>query len=191
MKKLLAALTVVLALSGVYAFMPAAKFAAVTYNVALDKSKVEWNASKKAGYHTGYYPLKSGSVVLDGNKLKGGKFVIDLANLKVTDGSGERLEGHLKSKDFFDVAAFGEATYEITSVNYTSDNTADVNGNLSLKGLSVPVRFQTQIRNDDTDGKGFFAEAFFTVDRHALGITWNPAGASKDVQIAVHLFAAK
>jgi polyisoprenoid-binding protein YceI len=188
MKKLFAALTVVAVVSAL-AFKPYAKFDPVTYNVALDKSKVEWNAAKKSGYHPGYFPLKSGSVVLNGNKLTGGSFVIDLANLKVTDGSAERLEGHLKGKDFFDVTAFGEATYTITSVNYTSDNIADINGNLSLKGLSIPVKFTSNIRN--ADEKGFFAQAFFTVDRHALGITWNPNGAAKDVNVAVHLFATK
>jgi len=188
MKNLFAviALTAVVAVT---AFKPAVKVDGVTYNVATDKSRVDWFASKKSGYHPGYFPLKSGNVTLNGNKLTGGTFVIDLANLKVTDGAGERLEGHLKSKEFFDVTAFGEATYTITSVNYTSETTADINGNLSLKGLSIPVKFSSQIRN--ADEKNFFAEAFFTVDRLALGITWNPAGASKDVQIGVHLFAAK
>lgn len=188
MKKLFAVLSVA-AVVATLAFKPAPKADGVTYNVAVDKSKVDWTAAKKSGYHPGYFPLKSGSVTLNGNKLTGGKFVIDLANLKVTDGAGERLEGHLKSKDFFDVTAFGEATYEITSVNYTSENTADINGNLTLKGVSVPVKFTSQIRN--ADDKGFFAEAFFTVDRLALGINWNPAGAFKDVQIGVHLFATK
>lgn len=189
MKKLFTVLSVSFVLAAAFAFMPKAKFDTVTYNVAVDKSRVEWSASKKSGYHPGYFPLKSGTIQLDGNKLKGGKFVIDMANVKVTDASGERLEGHLKNKDFFDVTVFGEATYEITSVNYTSDNTADINGNLTLKGISVPVKFTSQIRN--ADDKGFFAEAFFNVDRHALGITWNPNGAFKDVNIAVRLFATK
>ncbi|MGJ8493606.1 YceI family protein, partial [Glaesserella parasuis] len=95
-----------------------------------------------------------------GGKLKGGEFVIDLANLKVTDpGGGDRLTGHLKTADFFDVAKFGEATYKITNVNYTGEGTATISGVLNLKGASVPVSFNASVRG--TDDKGFFGEAFF------------------------------
>ncbi|SKA05896.1 YceI family protein [Sediminibacterium ginsengisoli] len=183
MKKTLFALAGMALLMGIYSFVPKAD----TYNVNVDKSRIDWIASKKNDFHTGAFPLKSGQVVLEGNKLKGGKFVIDLANLKVTDAAGDRLAGHLKNADFFDVAKFNEATYEITGVNYTSDNTAALTGNLVLKGASFPVNLTANIRN--ADDKAFFAEAFFSLDRTALGITYN--GPSKDVQMAVHIFANK
>jgi len=35
---------------------------------------------------------------VDGGKLVGGSFVIDLANLKVTDAAGERLAWSLKKR---------------------------------------------------------------------------------------------
>jgi polyisoprenoid-binding protein YceI len=187
MKKAFLALAGVAFLTGIYSFVPRTEkkaFGALT--VATDKSRIDWVASKASDFHTGNFSLKSGQVMVDGSgKLTGGKFVIDLANLKVTDAAGDRLTGHLKSPDFFDVAKFGEATYEITSVTYTGDNVADVSGNLSLKGASIPVKFQAQIRNSNE--KGFFAQAFFSVDRTALGINFN--GPSKDVELAVHLFA--
>ncbi len=188
MKKLLFAAAILIASAGFYSFAPKAganKLAPLT--VALDKSRIDWVAAKKSDFHTGSFSLKSGELQVDGGKLKGGKFVIDLANLKVTDASGDRLAGHLKSGDFFDVAKFGEATYEITGVNYTGATTADITGNLSIKGTSVPVKFQAQIRN--ADEKGFFAQAFFTLDKTALGITYGAGNVSNDVQVAVHLFA--
>jgi hypothetical protein len=37
---------------------------------------------------------------MDGGKLTGGKFTIDIAGLKVTDGAGAKLESNLKSADF-------------------------------------------------------------------------------------------
>ncbi len=173
---------------GMYSFMPGtAKKDIATYNVNLTKSRIDWTAAKKGDFHTGIFPIKSGEVQLDGNKLKGGKFVIDLANLKVTDGTGDRLTGNLKTPDFFDVAKFGEATYEITGVNYTSDNTADIAGTLNLKGASFPVKLTANIRG--ADDKNFFAQAFFSLDRTAIGINYN--GPAKDVQLSVHLFASK
>ena len=48
---------------------------------------------------------------MDGGKLTGGKFTIDIAGLKVTDGAGAKLEGHLKSADFFETEKNPEATF--------------------------------------------------------------------------------
>ncbi|MEN9686620.1 MAG: hypothetical protein RLZZ28_2406 [Bacteroidota bacterium] len=186
MKKTLVVLASIAFLTGIYSFVPGTvKKDAASLTVNAEKSRIDWVASKASDFHTGIFALKSGTVQVDGGKLKGGKFVIDLANLKVTDAAGDRLAGHLKSPDFFDVAKFAEATYEITAVNYTGESTADVTGNLTVKGVSIPVKFQTQIRN--SNDKGFFAQAFFSVDRTLLGITYN--GPSKDVQLAVHIFA--
>lgn len=189
MKKAFFAMAGLALLTGIYSFVPGttARKEVVTYTVSVEKSRIDWVAAKKTAYHTGFFPLKSGEVQLDGNKLKGGKFVIDLTNLKVTDASSDRLTGHLKTPDFFDVAKFSEATYEITGVNYTSDNTADVTGNLVLKGATFPVKLTANIRG--ADEKSFFAQAFFSLDRTAIGINFN--GPAKDVQVAVHLFAAK
>jgi hypothetical protein len=56
--------------------MPKQKNAdAVTFTVTAQKSKVDFTGSKKSDYHTGYFPIKSGSVKIDGGKLVGGSFV--------------------------------------------------------------------------------------------------------------------
>ena len=188
MKKIVFALLGTAFLTGMYAFTPVKSTKdVVTYNVQADKSRIDWVGSKKSDFHTGNFAVKSGTIQVDGGKLKGGEFVIDLANVKVTDRAGAKLEGHLKSADFFDVAKFGEATYKITSVSYTGDNTATINGTLNLKGTSLPVSFQAAIRN--ADDKGFFAEAFFSLDRTLFGVNYGIGNVAKDVQVAVHLFA--
>jgi polyisoprenoid-binding protein YceI len=159
--------------------------APITLAVQSDKSRVDFIGSKAADFHTGSFTVKGGSVQVEAGKLVGGSFVIDLANLKVTDAAGDRLAGHLKSPDFFDVAKFGEATYTISSVNYTSATACTINGNLNIKGVPVPVSFAANIRS--ASEKGLFGQAYFSLDRTLLGIAY--AGPSNDVQIAVHLFA--
>jgi polyisoprenoid-binding protein YceI len=162
----------------------------VNYTVSAEKSRIDWIGSKKADFHTGFFPIKSGSVSVDGGKLKGGKFVIDLAGVKVTDaGGGDRLTGHLKSPDFFDVAKNAEATFEITSVNYTSATAADVAGTLNIKGNVVPVKFVANVRS--ADDKGFFAQAFLSIDRTLLGVAYGAGMVSNDVQLAIHIYGAK
>ncbi len=188
MKQILFSIAFTTVLASVYSFAPTAKTTPVaTYTVATDASKVEFIGSKKAGYHNGSFALKGGSVNVENGKIAGGKFVIDLTSVKA-DG-GEKLEGHLKSPDFFDVAKFAEATYEITSVNYTSATTADINGSLTLKGVSLPVKFTTIIRN--IDDKKLFAQANFSIDRTLWGVSYGIGMVSNDVQVAIFLFANK
>lgn len=184
MKKLVLSLVSAAMIIGISSFTVLKKKAPITLNVT-EKSRIDWIGSKAGDFHTGSFSVKSGQVQVDNGKLTGGSFVIDLANLKVTDGAGDRLAGHLKGADFFDVAKFGEATYTISSVNYTSDTNCEINGNLSLKGASIPVKFTANIRS--ASEKGFFGQAYFSVDRTTFGILYK--GPSNDVQLAVHLFA--
>jgi polyisoprenoid-binding protein YceI len=160
-----------------------------TFNVDAAKSKVEFTGSKASDFHTGYFPVKSGSIKVDGGKLVGGSFVINVAGLKVTDAAGDRLQGHLSSADFLDVAKFGEATFTITNVTYVKEGKATVTGDLSLHGVKAPVSFTAYIRSTDA-AKGFFAEAFFAFDRTAFGVNYQ-LGTDTDVQLAIHLYGTK
>lgn len=191
MKKTLLAITGFAMILGLSSFIgTGGKKETVNYNVNAEKSRIDWIGSKKGDFHTGFIPLKSGSIAVEAGKITGGKFVIDLANIKVTDaGGGDRLNGHLKSPDFFDVVKFAEASFEIATVNYTSTNTADITGNLSIKGISVPIKFTANIRS--TDDKGFFAQAFLSIDRTLLGLKYGVGMVSNDVQLAIHIFGTK
>ena len=52
-----------------------------------------------------------------------------------------KLEGHLKSGDFFEVEEFPTASYEITKVteNTAGDYNTLLEGNLTIKGITKPV----------------------------------------------------
>lgn len=159
------------------------------YVVNTKDSKVEFTGNKKSGYHPGYFPIKNGTVNVANGKIIGGKFEIDIAGIKVTDESGEHLEGTLKSKDFFNAAAFGTAQYDINAVNYKDDNSAEIVGELTVKGIKAEVKFNAIIR--DVNDKTLFAQGFFTVDRTKIGLPGFEKDIARDVQIAVHLFATK
>ena len=174
----------------ILSFSPkSSKIAGTTFTVDAAKSKVDWTGSKKSDFHTGFFPLKSGALQVDAGKLVGGSFVINLAGIKVTDGAGERLQGHLSSGDFFDIAKFGEATFTITKVDYIKADRATIKGDLSLKGIKAPVTFTAIIRN--ADDKGFFAEAFLPFDRTVFGINYGIGNVDTDVQLSVHIYGTK
>ena len=161
-----------------------------SYSVLTDYSKVEWVGTKKSGYHTGAFAIKSGDVRFDANnKLAGGKFVIDLTSIKLIGEDQPKFVEHLKGKDFFETDLFKEATYEINSVEYTSDTDVKISGSLNLKGISIPLTIPAVIRN--SDDKRFFAQAFFSLDRTLWGINYGIGTVAKDVQMSVYLFANK
>lgn len=193
MKKIMFSLFAIAASISLFSFAPKAKNAdAVTFTVTAQKSKVDFTGSKKSDYHTGYFPIKSGVVKVNGGKLVGGSFVIDIAGLKVTDErGGEKLQGHLSSGDFFDIAkvGFGEASFTITSIEYTKADRATIKGDLNLKGIKAPVTFSAVIRN--ADDKGFFAEAFMPFDRTLFGINYGIGNVDSEVQLAIHIYATK
>src|SRR5690606_4250602 len=76
----------------------------VQYTVDATASKVVWTGTKVTGSHTGTVDIKSGALTVDGDKVTGGNFVLDVASISSTDLEGEwkeKLDGHLKADDFF------------------------------------------------------------------------------------------
>ena len=91
----------------------------VTYNIDAANSTVKWVAKKVTGAHEGTVAVQSGNLEYTDGLLSGGEFTIDMTAIAVTDLKGNmagKLEGHLKSADFFDVENHPTATFKITSV---------------------------------------------------------------------------
>lgn len=116
--------------------------------VKTDASIVTWKAYKVTGSHTGTVNLKSGTLIFDGDKLTGGEFEADMTSLVSTDMSGEgkgKLEGHLKSDDFFGVEKHPTSKLVFTKVKATGKNAYEVTGDLTIKGITKPVTFDVSV----------------------------------------------
>lgn len=137
-----------------------------TVQIDAQNSKVVWNAKKVTGTHHGTVPVNSGSIIVDGNKIKGGTVVIDMKSLKVEDVKDAEMNGkltnHLKSDDFFSVEKFPQAKLVITSVAPKSGSEYTVSGDLTIKGITKPVSFPATIT---TDGKKLTAVSKVAIDR--------------------------
>ncbi|GAB5475914.1 MAG: YceI family protein [Maribacter sp.] len=113
-----------------------------------ETSKVTWKAYKVTGSHTGTVDLKSGALLFDGDKLTGGEFVVDMPTLISTDLEGEykgKLEGHLKSDDFFGVANHPTSKLVFTNVKASGKNSYEVTGDLTIKGITKPITFDVSV----------------------------------------------
>ncbi len=120
-------------------------------NIHTAESSALWTGKKVGGSHTGNINLKEGSLEFDNGNLTGGKAVIDMTSITVVDLQGEmkeKLEGHLKSEDFFSVETNPEATLEFKKVTKKEDGADDVNAALTLKGITDDINFELTTKED-------------------------------------------
>lgn len=119
-------------------------------------SNVEWKGYKvfksENTSHFGTIKFESGDVTIKDGKLESGKFVADMASLTSEDLKNkkddlEKLNGHLKSADFFEVEKFPTASYEITKVSPSAegDYNTVLDGNLTVKGITKPIQFKANV----------------------------------------------
>ncbi|GGI28819.1 YceI family protein [Pedobacter mendelii] len=141
----------------------------VAYTVDAAKSTITWIGKKVTGSHNGTIALQSGTLNVDGKKVTGGTFTIDMASLKDADGSA-KLEGHLKADDFFGVAKFPTSTFVITKVAGSGTNLT-VTGNLTIKGISKPLSFPATVAVN-ADGTVSALAGKITVDRTKYDIRY-------------------
>lgn len=178
---------------------------------ALDSaSTITWTGTKPVGAHTGTFKLKEGSLSIKDNSLSGGSFIIDINSLQDQDMAGDaenkgKLEGHLKSPDFFDAAKFPTAKFEITSVEPLSaadaakelvqkDATHTIKGNFTLKDSTKNISFPAKIT---VTADKFTAQANFNIDRTLWGLNYkgpnNPQDwfIRKEVNLKLDISASK
>ena len=123
-------------------------------SIDIDKSKIEWLATKVTGQHNGTLTLKSGQVDIHGRDVKAARFVFDMNSIKVLDIEEEKwnskLVNHLKSDDFFSVDKYPTATFELTSAKELKGTKAGepnftFSGELTIKGITHAVTFDALI----------------------------------------------
>jgi len=170
--------------------------AGTVYTVDPQASKLVWTGTKVTGSHTGTVDIKSGVLSVDGDKVSGGRFVVDMPTLVDTSLEGEAnamLTGHLKSDDFFDVENHPEATFEITNVDVgETENSLKVSGDLTIRGISKNITFDATVA-DLTDASAT-VDADFNIAREDWGVTYTGKAddlISKEINFKVSLVAVK
>ena len=131
-------------------------------------SKVTWKGYKVTGSHEGVVNLKDGTLNFENDKLVGGEFTVDMTSLTSTDLEGEwqqKLDGHLKSDDFFGVAAHPEAKLTINEAKANGKNSYTVSGDITIKGTTEPVSFDLSVY-------GSKATAALKLDRTKFGLKY-------------------
>ena len=165
MKRTVVALAAVVMSLGAMAVTPEGEGKA---SINTSDSKLEWVGEKVTGKHWGTVNIKSGSLMVNGDKITGGEVVIDFTSISVDDLQGEykgKLEGHLKSDDFFSAEKNPNGTFKIKKVAEKAGkngNTHVITGDMTIKGITKEISFPARVTMNDGEIKAF---ASFTLDR--------------------------
>ncbi|MBF4472273.1 YceI family protein [Flavobacterium sp. HJJ] len=117
---------------------------AQTSKIDVSKSSIHWIGKKITGEHVGSIKFKDGYLLFKDKKLAGGSFTADMSTLSNDDQTGsskQKLEGHLKSEDFFSTAAYTTSTLVFKSIAGKGNNTYLVTADLTIKGITNSIQF--------------------------------------------------
>jgi polyisoprenoid-binding protein YceI len=134
------------------------------------QSRVGFTGAKVTGTHQGTFTAFQGTVDLNPDDLTLSRVAvtIEMASVQADD---PRLTNHLKSPDFFDIAAHPRATFTSTAVRAggPAGATHTLTGELSLHGVTRAITFPATVAVAPTE---LTARAEFTINRRDFGITY-------------------
>jgi polyisoprenoid-binding protein YceI len=100
-------------------------------------------------------------------------FTIQVASVNTED---DKRDGHLKSADFFDAAKYPTITFKSTSVKKISDKKLELEGDLTMHGVTKKVKWDVKYNGTIKDPYGNNRAGFkatTTINRKDYGVSWN------------------
>jgi polyisoprenoid-binding protein YceI len=119
----------------------------------------------------------SGTATIDGADPAASSLNVTIAAGSVDTRDANR-DGHLASPDFFDVATYPTITFVATGFEVVDEETVEVTGDLTIKGVTKPVTIPFAFGGAAVDPFGNSRIGFdgsVVVNRKDWGLTWNAA----------------
>lgn len=187
-KPLTAAVALTLLALPVAAAAPAAN--APTWTVDKATSSVSFEGVGDGSPFTGKFSAWDAKIHFDPAQLaaSGAEVTIDTGSAATGDAS---KDGELPGSNWFSTAAFPNATFTTTAISSTGPNAYVAEGNLTIRGMSVPVKlpFTLSINGNKADMAGSVV-----IDRNLWSIgagAWQDHSVDPNVTVTVKLSATK
>ena len=152
------------------------------FTVASAQSNIDWIGRKVTGSHYGTIDIKEGSLIVNDGKLTSGSFVVDTTSIRILDvtdpATNAQFAGHLASADFFASEQFPEAVFVITSVDQKENKSYNIDGDLTIRGITHPVSFDATI---SIAGDNLTAIGKIVVDRTRYEMKFRSGNFFKDL----------
>lgn len=142
---------------------------------------------KHLGYSwlIGEFTEFKGQFSYDADKPEASKVSVDINPASLSSNHAER-DKHLRSKDFLAVDQYPEAKFVSTAYKPTGKDTAVLEGNLTLRGVTKPIKIEVKHIGEGQDPWGGYRSGFAGTTSFALadyGIDYNLGPASKEVEL--------
>jgi polyisoprenoid-binding protein YceI len=178
-----------------------------SFTVDTENSFITWRGSKVVGLgeHVGTIAISEGTVGTKDNAIASGNFVIDMNKIVVTDTiswmdeeAKGKLVGHFQSDDFFNVAQFPTAKFEITGVEGNN-----ISGNLTIRDITknITIPAEISINGDELTAKGSVVinrlDWNINYDKESMSLTEAAQAklkngvVGKDIEIGISIVAKK
>ena len=196
--KLLLAAAVALSSASLLAFAPRAATteapaAASTWNIDPVHSSCIFRCKhfNTANFY-GRIDKMTGTISFDEANPESSSLNVDVATDSVNTGADKR-NGHLKSGDFLSASEFPKATFKSKSFKKAGENTFDVKGDFTLRGVTkeITVKLEKTGQGKGQMGEIIGFETTFTIDRLDYGVKFMPDALGHEVRLTISLEAGK
>lgn len=127
-----------------------------------------------------------GSIELDPANPVAARVEVSIPTATLSTGN-EGRDNHLKSADFLDVESYPHLHFASTSIRRTGDETFEVEGELTLHGVTRSVVLQAEMTPEVASHFGGYkigVSATTQINREDFGMTWNQALETGGVLVA-------
>lgn len=131
----------------------------------------------------------SGTFSYDKNNAAVDKVAVTIDTDSLTTNMAARDE-HVRSADLLDVKKFPQATFESTKVIAKENNKLDIEGNLTLHGVTKPITINAELVGEGTDPWGGYRAGFLGTTRFKLkdfGIDYDLGPATQEVEMTLSI----
>jgi len=134
---------------------------------------VRWSATKVGGSHYGNVFIEGGYLTIVDGKVSGGELSLDMTSVVVKDLEDDpenkaKLEGHLRSEDFFAVESHPTARIKLGESNNGGLN-QQVTAELTIKGITKELPLELNL--EPTEGQ-VLINSVIEIDRTEFGIRY-------------------
>src|SRR5919109_1350472 len=99
----------------------------------------------------------------------------------------DQRDNHLRSQDFFHAEAHPELSFESTAIRPIDDDTFEIEGDLTMRGVSRPITLNAEVQGTESDPWGnerVGLEVTGQLNRGDWGMTFNQALGSGNVLVS-------
>ncbi len=144
-----------------------------------EKSKITFVGKKTDGKHSGGFKEFTVDAKADMEDPTKSSLAIEITTDSLFS-DDEKLTGHLKNPDFFDVRKHPKIKFVSTKIEVAGETEATITGKLTMLGKEIELKVPCKVDASDT---GITLEAKFKLDRTKWGMTYGEGKIDKEVEI--------